>query len=275
MATCLFLTTDLVDLATLTASSEVSTLPVTNLQKKQPARVYRSGNKTPTITIQLATSYACNALALVGHNAAAAATWQFRGATSQANLTAAPTVNSGSVSMWPASGKPDTDYAYGFPYLSSLVLVTNSTPLTWWSIAITDSTNSDNFQAGRLMLGRAVRPTMTMSINGGIQPFSAGEQRMSDFNEMTLEERGVNGRRLLLPFGSIDKTDFHQYILPFAMKHGKAKDFFFSMEPTATTEFLAYSGQFVFEDPPAFERQRAWNQNGAKWASSMALKEVT
>lgn len=271
MATSVWIGSPLGDAATLTVSAEVATLPGSNLKKLQPARVWDAGTTSATITFQLATATACTAIAIMAHNLTSGATLRFRGATSQGNLTASPGVDSGVVSAWPASGMP-VDEVVGFPYLSSQVIVSNTTAYTWWSLLIT---SASNIRVGRAMLGKAYRPVINLGNNIGIQPITKGEVRRSDFNQINTEERGVNGRRLILPFNAINRIDFRKYILPFQMQHGVAKDFFFCADAAAQEEFQAYSGQMLFEDTSGFERQRMFDSDGGRWASQISLMEVT
>ena len=60
------------DLATIAAGSQVSTLPVANLQSQQPKKVWRSGSTADYLNVSFAAPIAANMLALVGHNLSAA-----------------------------------------------------------------------------------------------------------------------------------------------------------------------------------------------------------
>lgn len=260
---------------TFSPSTEVATLPATNLQKRHPARVWRSTEKSPYIVVTTFSANIGNAFAIVGHNASSSAQWRVRAAFTLGALTTTPVYDSGTISMWPASGKP-VDEVLGFPYLCSFVTFTNTiNNLFYWRMDITDPSNANNFECGRMFLGTAVFPTINMSNDPIIQPVTKGEQRRSDFNYVSADDRGVNGRRLSLPYGSIDRVDFRKYILPFQMYHGVSKDFFFCADIAAQEERQMYSGQFLFEDTPSNQRQKAFNLNGAKWAAQMVLTEMT
>lgn len=258
-----------------TPSTEVATLPATNLQKRHPARVWRSTEKSPNIVINTPTANIGNAFAIVGHNASASAQWRVRAAFTSGGLTSSPVYDSGLISMWPASGKP-VDEVVGFPYLCSFVTFSNTlNNIFYWRMDISDASNANNFECGRMFFGVGINPTINMSNDPIIQPVTKGDQRRSDFNYVSADDRGNNGRRLSLPFGSIDRIDFRKYILPFQMYHGVSKDFFFCADIAAQEELPMYSGQFLFEDTPSNQRQRAFNVNGAKWGAQMVLTEMT
>jgi hypothetical protein len=125
-------------------------LPVTNLQVDQPSEPCRWTSLSGMgVQVQLAASAAIGLVYLGAHNGSAAGTWRIRAATSSANLTAAPGFDSGSLSLWPASGKPDPAAAR----LSSLAIVAPGAAYTWWRIDITDAANADGFfEAGNLVL---------------------------------------------------------------------------------------------------------------------------
>lgn len=276
-ARCMFLSSRFLDETgtIFTPSTEVSTLPATNLRKRHPAEVWRATEKSPNIVINTPSINVGNALAIVNHNGSASAQWRVRAAFTLGGLTSSPVYDSGTISMWPASGKP-VDEVVGFPYLSSFVTFTNtSNNIFYWRVDISDASNANNFECGRMFFGTAIYPTINMANNIGIQPVTKGEQRRSDFNYVSADDRGVNGRRLSLPFGSIDRVDFRKYVLPFQMYHGVSKDFFFCADLAAQEELPMYSGQFLFEDTASSERQRSFNLNGAKWSSQMVLTEMT
>src|SRR5262249_17409855 len=139
------------DAATLAASSQVATLPVTNLQSMPPKRKWRaSGAAAEYIELDFGTGVAANGLALIGHNLTGSATIRVRGKATYP-VTISPAVDTGSVSAWPASGKPTVAR---WPQYFSWVAWTSIGTLRYWRIDIADGTNSAGYiEAGRLMLG--------------------------------------------------------------------------------------------------------------------------
>jgi hypothetical protein len=268
----LFMSSIPFDAAVVTADTEVESLPVENLQYPEPERVWRSESHTPRIVIQLSEDLAVNAAVIIAHNGESDATVRVQVGPTEDSVTdiATPTVDTGFVSMWPDSGKPED---IGLPHLSSLVLFDNDVPVRWVSIEFDDSSNVDDFEAGRVMVDRAVR----LKIGGqvGLQVSTMGDQRPGEFNRIFGDERGPNSRKMVVPLPSVDKEYFRRYIFAYQLKHGKTKDFFFSANPEADIDFCLYSMQCVFGDMTAFSRNLLFNSNGATWSGAIPLLEQT
>src|SRR3546814_236006 len=113
------------DAATLSTTGTVSsTLPLTNLQTMQPGEVCRFTSLTGIMIVaDLGSAASINWIELINHNGTSAATWRIRGADTEGELTSDPGYDSGTVSMWPTSGKPDDE---GLQNLSSLQYLTTA-----------------------------------------------------------------------------------------------------------------------------------------------------
>lgn len=79
-----------------------------------------------------------------------AATWRVRAADTQANLTAAPGYDSGTLTAWSQSGLGD------WPFVHLLHWIGSTQRFRWWRFDVEDADNADGyFQAGRLILADA------------------------------------------------------------------------------------------------------------------------
>lgn len=89
----------------LTADAAASGTPVSNLQLAQLKSVHRTpaGTTAVALTLDFGSAKAWRAVLLAGTNLTSAATWRIRAADTEADLTAAPAVDSGSISAWPAA----------------------------------------------------------------------------------------------------------------------------------------------------------------------------
>lgn len=129
----LFLSSRPMNTAVLTATSEVSTLPVTNLKTMQPARKYRANDNTYRVDIDFGegNELACNCAVVIGHNGTETATVQVLGGDNVNEVNGIDTadVDSGIQSAWPAlSGKPTEE---DWPQYSSIVLWDNDQDKRW------------------------------------------------------------------------------------------------------------------------------------------------
>jgi hypothetical protein len=154
MAAILFLSRLAAEGATITASSEQTLLPATNLIGPTPSKVWRSsGLSSVYITVDFGTATAVDTLAMVAPNWTTSATWRLRGATSEANLTAAPGYDSTAVTPWPGATKPTETWLQHAPFLR----LGSTQTYRWWRIDIADAGNTDGYlEAGALLIGTAV-----------------------------------------------------------------------------------------------------------------------
>ncbi len=223
-------TPKLSDAATLSTTGTVaSSLPLTNLQAMQPEACCRFTSLSGMeITADLGAAAAIDTVWLGYTNATSAATWRVRAASSQAGLTSSPGYDSGSVSVWPASGLDDWDKVGGLLWLSA------AQTYRWWRIDIADAANpAGYFDIGRLYLADAWNA-------GGIMfGWSIG------FLDDSPVERARGGqmhpserpRRREAAFTLRGKSEADMYANAFALDQlrGRSKDVLAVRNPTQTT----------------------------------------
>ncbi len=233
MADVTFATSELSDAGTLTTGNEVGTLPAVNLQDPQPTKKWRtSGLSSMYVVVDLGSAKAINLVALIATNLSSGANWQIRGATSEANLTAAPGYNSTSVSAWPGTGKPGgwTDQLF------SLLWLTTAQTYRWWRIDVTDSGNGDGYiEAGRLIIDAAWQPTIGLSPNWGVQWVDPGPREMSIGGNIYPTQR-THHRVIELALDFNDQTAMMANAFELQRKRGASKDVFVLVDPAGTTD---------------------------------------
>lgn len=275
---CLFLSSVLFDQSIIYADSEMGSLVAANLQKPEPEMKWRSsGNSNHRLVIHLPYAEACTAIAVIAHNGDATATMQVMGGNTENQVTGvdAALFDTTALSMFPPSGPPTAKQRRGYPGVDSLLVWSNATAYSWWSLTIQNPDGDDAwFEAGRVMIENAFRPSVNVGQGVGIQPITMGQQRRSDFNRIRTEARGPNARRMLLPFLSSRNTDFRENFLDFQMLHGVDKDFFFSLDPSADEDFRIYSMQALFEDTSQFTRQPSPTAD-KRWRSDLTIIQQT
>lgn len=274
MSNALFLSSRHADGATVVGSSELSALPAANVQKLRPDKVWRAtGCTAEYLTIDFGSAVAADALALVAHNLTESATLRMRGASTAANVTAAPAVDTTAVSAWPASGKPtDPDW----PYYFSLLTWSNAVAYRYWRLDIADSTNPAGYvQAGRLFAGPNFVPATNVDINVGIGLSSPGLVARSSFGKVFADDRGAPARAFVLPMSSITETELTDSIFELQRYCGLARDFAFCLDPSATTRFHKYSSQVMFASLNVAQAQPLWDSGNVQlWQTSLTLNEV-
>lgn len=218
---------------TLTASSELTTLPATNLQGTQPSKVWRTSTLTSVfLTLDFGAATDVDTLALVRPNFTSAATWRLRLATSQANLTAAPGYDSGSPSVWPATGKPTES---GWLQHTCLLRIGSTKTYRWARLDLTDAANTDAyFEAGALLLGLAVSPTYNVGKGWEFGKSAVDAVAMGPYGRTVVEER--DGPRVLaIPLKEMLKADAMGGLGAFLRERKASKPFLICVLPDETT----------------------------------------
>lgn len=220
------------DSATLaTAETVAASMPLTNLQSIQPtdaARFLSPGSAYFTVDFGAATTVDFCALGYT--NATFAATWRVRAAATEAGLTGAPSYDSGSISLWPASGLGDWAYVHG------LLDIGVDKTFRWWRIDIADAGNpAGYFQAGRLILANAWRPRGILNSEGA----EFGWQDSSEWSQSRGGQTYVDGRPRARSFSfglsNIDDTEMFPNAFWLDRTRGRVKDVIFSLDPAHAT----------------------------------------
>lgn len=156
------------------------------------------------VEYDLLSAMALDSFAAVNPNFTGAATWRWRGATSQANLTAAPGYDSTSVSVWPASGKPtDEDWEQH----TCMLLSNNTTAYRYWRVDFADAGNPESMiEYGRLVGGIRWQPSINFTFDWGMRFESADVQDETPYGQTQTNER-LRPRGWMLPFDSVRRAD--------------------------------------------------------------------
>lgn len=146
-----------------TVGNEDASFPMSNLLLPLPHDHWRSsGLSTLFGTFDFSvTGPSFDTLALLYTNATSAATIRWRGATSEANLTAAPAFDTGNETLWASTGLEDWPYSHSFKFLSALETH------DWWRFDVIDGANPDGFfKAGAVVFGDGFQPGINYSFGG-------------------------------------------------------------------------------------------------------------
>jgi hypothetical protein len=270
----LFLSSRFIDRATVTASSVQGLLTANHVQTYRPDQVWRaSGCEAEWLAWDFGEDLAVEAVVALAHNFSPSAMVQLRLAASADAVTISKAVDSGSVSVWPASGKPDDP---DWPSWFSLLLVENATPYRYGRLDIFDPLNPEGYvQVGRLFAGPAFVPTDNVDINPSLNLVSPGEVVVSPFGRTYADDRGPPSRFLTIPISAIDKAELTDELFELQRYCGTARDFAFCLTPAATTDFHKFALQARFDQLQAAQAQPFWNSAGHQvWQTTLTLAEV-
>jgi hypothetical protein len=232
------------DVGTLTASSQVATFEAANLQRMSPGKKHRSTTLSFYYEGNLGGAKTIRVVSLWGANAVAATTWRVRFATSQANLTAAPSWDSESISFWP--GGADLS---GWAESASREYYAAGKTATWYRIDIDHSASGALYwEVARLIVagneacvdfstfgdrGRAVGPLEVRDEEPVVEMVDQGGEEIP---------RPRRSRRSLgpLPFTQATDAQVLGQLRPFFRNRGSSKDWLFITKPTETVYPLDY-----------------------------------
>lgn len=261
------------DAATLAAGSEVATLPVANLQAQQPKKVWRASVAADYVTVSFTSAVAANMLAINGHNLTASGLFRVRGAATLADTTAAPAVDTGWQSVWPATGKPtDPDW----PRQLSALLWANDSSYRYWRVDILDPAVT-YVEAGRLVLGRYWQPTTNFDLGGTPLGFDQVDvQTRTDYGEIFTDRRQRSAaRRFSLQISAADKREVLDGIAEIQRLRGLHGDVIVLLDPNATTDFHRFSMQGLFTAQQEHPIVPQFSGSDVMFTVNLPLREVT
>ena len=183
MSNMIISSTNYSDQATsISASSEVATLPIENLQDRQLVKVYRSDGETDvTIDVDFGQGRILDFVALIRHNITQTGTIRWR--LSNASDFSTVAYDSGVVDAWPVveefgtlpwgvfswGGRINPEVAAEYQ-ISSFTVLDSPVQARYLRIDISDDNNTDGYiEAGRLIAGPAYRPSTNYGFGVEVQ----------------------------------------------------------------------------------------------------------
>jgi hypothetical protein len=269
----LFLGSRWIDAATVAASSEEGLLTADLVQTIRPDQVWRAtGCAAEYLTWDFGEAIEVEALVALAHNLSEDATLRLRLAASAVDVTAAPAIDTGFVSAWPISGKPEDPGESPF----SLVLTESGIGYRYGRLDIVDPTNADGYvQIGRLFVGPAFVPAINVDINPSFGLISPDEVGRTAFGHAFGDNRGPAARVMQLPMSALDEDELGDELFELQRYCGLAKDFAVCLNPAATQRFHRYSMQARFASLNLFTGQPAVNEAGTQvWQTTLAIEEI-
>lgn len=270
------------DAATIAGSSAVSSLPVANALAQQPRKVWRTtGAAAEWATVSLKSAIAANGLAIVwpskpSGGPTAAATIRVRGKATS-DVTTSPTVDTGAVSMWPATGKPTEQ---DWPNYLTWISWANTTPMAYWRVDFADATAPAGYlDIGRLMLGTYWQPTTNFDLSGSPLGFDQRDVQITTDYGFTFTDRRAKSaaRRFSLTVTAANKREVLGGVAEIQRLRGQWGDVAIILDPAETTDFhrFAMQGRFVNSGAPAtFPIAAEFDGDGNRYGANLTLLEV-
>lgn len=258
------------DAAALSATQEIATLPVANLQDYRPRKVYRSGAPEAYVTASFAEAIAANMLA-IRHTMTAAGVFRVWLADTVANTILSPAVDTGWQSVWPATGKPALP---NWPSFSSALRWSNDALYPAARIGFADP-GASSFDIGRLALGRYWQPTINVDWNPTLAYAPRDVQVETDYGQVFTDRRQASaGRGFRLAFQALNKREVMDGLNELIRLRGLWGDVFVFLDLDAA-DFQKLSMQAVFTTPTEHQIVPYFDTDGDMIATaSITLREV-
>lgn len=207
---------------TVTASTQVGTLPAINMQ--HPAlspQKWRSTGNTASILLDMGATYSIGATALLGTNLTAAATWRIRLAATSA-LTS-PTFDTGAVQV-----SAGVDPAYG-----AAIRIFGSSPSgRWLGIDLTD-TSLAFLEVGRWWAGTAWQPARNYEFGIKRAWRDTTRQTLTEAGQAWVD-RGVTARSWSLTLPAIQGTERDTHLETMGRVVGLREDVLVVLDPSSS-----------------------------------------
>lgn len=170
-------------LLSLTASEEIATFEVENLQDPLPTARWRSTGLTPYVVGQFAEAVTIDFWGAWYVNARAGDQARLRLASSQGGLTAAPDLDTGMLDVQPGTANLDDWFGpgqLGYVHQRSKIAAADQVSGTWFRIDFDFTGNSDGYvQAGALFLATMLEPTRGAEPGWEYRPVNRGMHEVS------------------------------------------------------------------------------------------------
>lgn len=181
------------DLAKVTTSGSVGGAGPANVTKGRPSLHWRSDTDTPHLVLDLNAAEGVDSMALGWINGQSGDTFRLRGATTEVNLTVAPTYDSGNVAVWPA-GSDLSDYALFHRHFELDQLYT----LQWWRVDFDFSGNTHGYtRVSRVVLGERIEFANPISFPVGFTITEPVVESIDYGGEESARPRGVKRSTLI------------------------------------------------------------------------------
>lgn len=217
------------DQATLSAGNERSGFAVANLQKQQVSRIWKSnGLSSVYFVVDRSFAAAWNTVSLMYVNATKDATWRIRAADTEAALTdGSATYDSGTLTFWAETDMKSWALRHG------LLFLTTAQTTRYVRIDLTDTGNSSDLTAGRLIIGNFWQPTINMEYPLQYGPGDEARIERSQGGALFADQRDTyNKATVRLNFLDEDEMLNNAFDL---RRHGKAADLLIVLNPASTT----------------------------------------
>ncbi len=201
------------DDAGLTASSETSSLPGSNVQQVHLARKWHTaaGVKSAALTFDMLSSVQCELLAVLGTNLTAAATLRLRASDLDPAALANLLLDTGAIAAGVKAG-------YGAAYKAFAQTVAR-----YWRLDITDNSLPDNLQVGRVFLGPRWQPSVGQLYDWSVTALDPSDTDES-YGGQEYDDERPQRRVLRFELSWMNEAEMYGNAFALARRNGRVRD---------------------------------------------------
>lgn len=263
------------DIATMTASTAVSSLPVANLQNQEPSRVWRSTSPlSQYVDITFARAGVWNAAAMSAFNGSDAMVWRLNLYDTAAGIGGTPGATSGWQSVWPQNYRHG-DPEWG-PEVALLRLDDQSANYRYARVEFSDPGSTAGYlDVGRLAVGRAAQFGINCDFGNGIAWAPNDTQEPNGWGQVFTEPRPSN-RLFELQWSALGQREVSDVAMEMTRLRGLGGDVFCFLDPGEVELFHKWSMQGLFAGRADYKSMPLWvtdidNQLRTAWGFSLSL----
>lgn len=265
----LFLSPRDIDLATLSASTAVSSLPVANLQNQEPTKVWRTTSALDQyVDITFASPVAADAAAMAGFRKSASLLWRAKAYASAADRGGAAALDTGWQSPWP-QGYMHNDPAWG-PEVA-LMQFENDTAYQFWRVEFTDPA-ATYLDIGRLAVGPAAQFSVNPDYESAVGFVSSDVAEPNGYGQIFTDPRPYLQRQFDMPWTALGRSEANTLAMELTRLRGLAGDIFCFLDPGETEHFHRWSMQGLFTGAAKYSIRPMFNgERGPCWGFTFAM----
>lgn len=271
---CMFLSPRDFDFATLSASTAVPSLPVSNLQNQEPSKVWRTTSALGQyVDIVLRSALACDAVAMSAFNMSSAGIWRLKAYASADDIGGTAAFDSGWQSVWPG-GERHSDPDWG-PEVA-LLLVANDSAYRYWRLEFSDlSVATAHLDIGRLAIGRAARFSINADFGDGLGFAPNDTQEPNGWGQIFTEPR-PSSRIFEMQWSALAQREVHDAAMELTRLRGLGGDVFYFRDPGEIELFHKWSVQALFGGRADYKSMPLWTTDSdgqlrMAWGFSLSL----
>lgn len=262
------------DRATVSASTQVPSLPAANVLNQEPSRIWRSTSAIDQyIDFRATQPYAWNAAAMSAFVMSSSGVWRLQAFATADDVGVTPVRDSGWQSVWP-DGEKHTDPEWGAE--TALLRIENDEAWQFWRLWLSDpGAGMTQLDVGRVALGRAIQPSINCDWGGGLGFAFNDVQEPNGYGQIFTEERPTN-RTMDVAWSALSERETAATAMELSRLRGMSGDVFVFLDPGEVALFHKHSMQALFTGRHDYKAQPVWapDVDGVSrwcWGFSMSL----